>query len=223
MNIDRVYSLLKGEYKRYKTPVVELVEAQTKDPFKILVATLLSARTKDDTTSRVVKRLFKRIGGPHDLAKLPVKELEKLLFPIGFFRNKARFLKQLPEVLDQRFNGTVPDEIDDLVKLPGVGRKTANLVRAVAFKKPAICVDVHVHRIMNRLGYVKTETPYDTEMALRKKLPEKYWITINAFLVAFGQNHCYPRNPKCASCVIYKECKRAGVKTVHAKAGTKSR
>ena len=140
-----------------------------------------------------------------------------MVYPVGFFRNKARYLKELPKVLKAEFNNTVPEEIDDLVKLPGVGRKTANLVRAIAFKKHAICVDVHVHRISNRFGFIKTKTPFETEMALRKKLPKKYWININSYLVAFGQNHCTPLNPKCSTCTIYDECERVGVKTKYSK------
>jgi endonuclease III len=211
-NIDKVYEILAERFKHYKAPVVDLVEAQTKDPFKILVATILSARTKDNITAEVVSFLFQVIQKPQDFDKFSVEEIEDIIYPVGFFRNKARHLKQLPEVLKKEFHNSVPQEIDDLLKLPGVGRKTANLVRAIAFKKPAICVDTHVHRISNRLGYVKTKTPLETEMALRQKLPEKYWINFNSYLVAFGQNHCTPRNPKCDICPIFAECERVGVK-----------
>ncbi|HHE39171.1 MAG TPA: endonuclease III, partial [Candidatus Cloacimonetes bacterium] len=145
------------------------------------------------------------------------EEIEKMIYPVGFYKNKAIHLKKFPEVLEKEFNNNIPDEIDNLIKLPGVGRKTANLVRAIAFKKSAICVDTHVHRISNRLGYVKTKTPLETEMVLRKKLPEEYWIMYNSYLVSFGQNHCFPRNPKCSSCVIYDECKRVGVQTKYEK------
>jgi endonuclease III len=210
-DIDKIYKVLGKEYEKLKAPVVDLVEAQTKDPFKILVTTILSARTKDNTTSEVVNRLFEIITTPQDIEKYTIEEIEEIIYPVGFFRNKARHLKMLPQVLKEEFNNKIPEEIDDLLKIPGVGRKTANLVRTIAFKKPAMCVDVHVHRISNRLGYVKTKTPFETEMALRKKLPEKYWLMFNSYLVAFGQNHCTPRNPKCSSCVIYDECGRVGL------------
>lgn len=210
-NIDKIYEVLKKQFENYQTPVVDLVEAQTKDPFKILVATILSARTKDETTTKVVNFLFQFIHKPDDFNNYTIEEIEEMIYPAGFFRNKAKHLKELPVVMEKEFNYRVPEEIDDLLKLPGVGRKTANLVRAIAFKKPAICVDTHVHRISNRLGYVKTKTPLETEMALRKKLPEKYWIHYNSYLVAFGQNHCTPRNPRCDSCPIYDECERVGV------------
>ncbi len=213
MNIDTIYKILEKQFNSYPTPVVDLIEAQTKDPFKILVTTILSARTKDQTTSDVVHGLFKKISVPEDFDNYSVEELEKMIYPVGFFRNKAKHLKQLPEVLKNEFDNTIPEEIDDLIMLPGVGRKTANLVRAIAFKKPAICVDIHVHRISNRFGYIKTKTPFESEMALREKLPGKYWINYNSFLVAFGQNHCTPRNPKCSTCLLYDECERVGVET----------
>ncbi|MDP8267300.1 MAG: endonuclease III [Candidatus Tenebribacter davisii] len=217
MDINKIYRILKKQFKSYPAPVVDLIEAQTKDSFKILVTTILSARTKDQTTSMVVQRLFKNIHKPDDLNRYSEGDLADLIYPVGFFRIKAKHLKKLPKILKEEFNNKVPEEIDELVMLPGVGRKTANLVRAIAFKKPAICVDVHVHRISNRLGYVKTKTPFETEMALRNKLPEKYWIMFNSYLVAFGQNHCTPRNPKCSTCPLYNECERIGVKTKYNK------
>lgn len=217
INIDRIYNKLAKLYNEYKAPIVDLVEAQTKDPFKILVATILSARTKDETTAKVVGKLFSRIEDHKDLAKLSKEQIEKLIYPVGFYHNKANYLKELPEVLENEFNGVVPEKIEELLKLPGVGRKTANLVRTIAFRKPAMCVDVHVHRISNRLGYVETKTPLETEMALRRKLPKKYWQNYNSYLVAFGQNHCTPRNPKCSTCPIYEECQRVGVQTKYEK------
>jgi endonuclease III len=213
MNIDKVYKALGERFQTYKSPVVDLVEAQTNDPFKVLVATILSARTKDETTTETVNILFQKVNTLDDLDKISESDLDKMIFKVGFHNTKAKHLKQLPAVMREKFDGKVPDEIDDLVQLPGVGRKTANLVRVIAFRKPGICVDVHVHRISNRLGYVKTKTPFETEMALRKKLPEKYWLCINSYMVAFGQNHCTPLNPHCDTCPIYDECKRVGVKT----------
>jgi endonuclease III len=201
-------------------PIVELIEAQTRDPFKILVATILSARTKDETTGAAVTKLFKKVHIPSDLNTLTIAEIEKLIFPVGFYHNKAIFLKELPAALNALFGGRIPDTVEELVQLPGVGRKTANLVVAVGFNKPAICVDIHVHRINNRLGYVKTETPFETEMTLRKILPKKYWITINSYMVSFGQHCCRPINPHCNECPIFKYCGRVGVKSKYLKTDT---
>ena len=211
VDIASINRILKKEVQNYKVPVIELVEIQTEDPFKILVATLLSARTKDETTIVVVKKLFKVVNKPTDLNKLTVKQIEKLIYPIGFYHTKAKHLKQLPIVLKELFNNKIPDEIDDLIKLPGVGRKTANLVRTIAFKKHAMCVDIHVHRISNRFGYIKTKTPFQSEMTLREKLPKRYWLTYNSILVAFGQNLCKPVSPWCSKCPVRKYCKRVGV------------
>ena len=211
VNIDKVYSILKKEVKNYKVPVVDLIEMQTKDPFKVLVTTILSARTLDKTTTEAARRLFSKVKAVKDLDKLSEREIEKLIYPVGFYKNKAKFLKKLPAEISGKFGGVIPDDVDELTKLSGVGRKTANLVVAIGFNKPAICVDVHVHRIMNRLGYVKTKNPFETEMALRKKLPKKYWTTFNSIFVAFGQNLCRPVTPCCTGCPIYQHCNRIGV------------
>ncbi|PIE59905.1 MAG: exodeoxyribonuclease III [Desulfobulbus propionicus] len=211
VDIDFVLPLIKKEVARYQVPVVDLVAIQTRDPFKVLVATVLSARTRDETTAAAAKRLFEVASTPDQLAALTVAELEKLIYPVGFFRNKARYLHDLPRILSEKFSGLVPDTIEELIQLPGVGRKTANLVRAVAFHKPAICVDTHVHRIMNIWGYVCTDTPFKTEMALREKLPQKYWQDINSILVAYGQGTCKPQRPLCESCIIEKLCPKIGV------------
>jgi len=211
VDINKVVKVLKKEVKSYDVPIVELIEVQTKDPFKVLVTTILSARTKDETTGAAVKRLFKVVNKPKDFEKLTQKQLEKIIYPVGFYRNKAKHLKELPGVMKELYSGKVPDTVEELVKLPGVGRKTANLVVAVAHTKPAICVDVHVHRICNRLGYVKTKTPHETEMVLREKLPKRHWMTFNTILVMFGQNLCRPTSPKCSICPVYDECNRVGV------------
>lgn len=210
--IDKIHSILKKEVLKYKVPVAELIEVQTKDPSKVLIATILSARTKDQTTAKVCKQLFSKINKIKDLEKLSVKEIENLIYPVGFYKTKAKHLKKLPLVLEKEFNSILPQTIEELIKLPGVGRKTANLVVGAAFKKPAVCVDTHVHRITNRLGYVKTKTPLETEMTLRKKLPQKYWISLNTILVAFGQNLCKPISPYCSKCPVYKYCNRVNVK-----------
>ncbi len=206
-----LFKKLYAYVKDLPTPVVELTKARTNDVFKVLVTTILSARTKDQTVKKVITKLFLRIHNANDFRALSVKQIEKLIYPVGFYHNKAKQLKQLPLILEKEFGGVIPSTIDELIKLPGVGRKTANLVVAVAFQKPAICVDVHVHRIMNRFGYVKTKSPFETEMALRKKLPKQYWLDINWMLVSFGQYHCTPRRPNCSSCPIHKECERNNV------------
>jgi exodeoxyribonuclease-3 len=210
-SIDQAVQLLEEEVKGYDVPVVDLIAAQTRDPFKVLVATILSARTKDEVTAAASRRLFKRVATPADLETIPIAELEKIIYPVGFFRNKAKHLAKLPGVLREEFASTIPDDVESLTKLPGVGRKTANLVVAVAFNKPAICVDTHVHRIMNIWGYVKTSTPLETEMALREKLPDSYWIRINSILVAFGQGTCKPVRPHCDRCVLLDICPQLGV------------
>lgn len=210
IDIDTFLSVVGDFVKDKKVPVVDLIAVQTKDPFKVLVATILSARTKDETTALAAERLFQHGDTREALAKLPQQKIEKLIHPVGFFRNKAKYLAQLPASLE-RFNGKVPDTIDELVTLPGVGRKTANLVRSVAFGKPAICVDTHVHRIMNIWGYVDTGTPLETEMALRDTLPEEYWLSVNSILVAFGQSLCKPVRPHCDICPLQADCPKQGV------------
>lgn len=212
IDIGAVHRILKKHAPDYSMPIVDLIKIQTNDPFRILVGTILSARTKDETTSAACTRLFSKAGNIEELGKLQLKDIEKLIYPVGFYKNKARFLKQLPDVLRNEFNNRIPETVEELIKLPGVGRKTANLVATIAFNKHAICVDTHVHRIMNRLGYVKTKTPLETEMALRKKLPGRYWRTINSLIVAFGQNLCKPVSPFCSRCPIIRYCNRIGVK-----------
>jgi len=201
---------LKKEFKAHNSPIIELIEAQTHDPFCVLVGTILSARTKDQCTAGAVRRLFAKAKGevfrPEDLERLTVREIEKLIYPVGFFHDKARHLKELPKVLKEKFGGVLPNTVEALCELPGVGRKTANLTVAVGFNLPAICVDVHVHRITNRWHLIKTKTPLETEMALREILPVRYWKTWNSHLVSFGQTRCFPRNPNCAGCPIAPFC-----------------
>ncbi len=211
IDIDHFLNVLAEEVRNYQVPVVDLIAVQTKDPFRILVATILSARTKDEVTSKASAKLFKKAPDLKSLAKLSETELAKLIYPVGFYKNKAGYLAKLPAALKEFFNGKIPDDVESLTRLPGVGRKTANLVVAVAFNKPAICVDTHVHRIMNIWGYVKTKTPFETEMALRQKLPGKFWIGINSILVAFGQATCKPVRPCCDRCIIANQCPQIGV------------
>ncbi|MGD9199928.1 MAG: endonuclease III [Chitinispirillia bacterium] len=211
-DINKVLSKLRIKANEYKTPIVELIETQTNETWKVLIAAILSARTPDAITSNVCTSIFKKVNTINDFRVYSISEIEKMIFPVGFYRNKAKFLHALPDVLQKLFNGKIPDSVDKLVKLPGVGRKTANLVVSVGFHKPAICVDTHVHRIMNIWGYVKTKTPHDTEMALRKKLPKCHWITVNYLLVSHGQSTCRPISPHCDECVLKEECPKINVK-----------
>jgi len=205
-NISQVMDILRKEIERFKHPIVQALARRNPDAFKILVATLLSARTKDTITAQVIDKLFEKVNGPEDLIKMSEDEIARLIYPIGFYRQKAKFLKELSKIILEKYNGKVPDTIEELVKLPGVGRKTANLVVILAFDKDGICVDTHVHRIVNRWQYVKTRTPEETEKALREKLPRKHWKEINRILVTFGQNICTPVNPKCEKCPINNLC-----------------
>ena len=206
-DIPAVDRALKREFHAHSAPIIELIEAQTHDPFCVLVGTILSARTKDACTAGAVKRLFAAGGGtPEGLERLSVKRLESLIYPVGFFRDKARHLKALPGVLRERFGGVLPHTVEELCELPGVGRKTANLTVAVGFDLPAICVDVHVHRICNWLELVRTKKPVETEMKLREILPVRYWKTWNSHLVSFGQTRCDPVRPKCEGCPIARFC-----------------
>ena len=177
----------------------------------MLIACLLSLRTQDTTTGPAAARLFALAGTPQAMRKLTAARIERAIYPVGFYRTKARVIRALCRDLLERFGGRVPDDIDTLLTLHGVGRKTANLVVTIGFDKPGICVDTHVHRISNRLGYVRTRTPDETEMALRATLPRRYWIGYNDLLVTFGQNVCAPISPKCSACPVRALCRRVGV------------
>lgn len=181
------------------------------DPFRVLVACLLSLRTKDGTTEAAAARLFALADTPAAMRRLPAARIASAIFPVGFYRTKARVLRRVSADLLARFGGRVPDDLDALLTLHGVGRKTANLVVTVGFGKPGICVDTHVHRISNRWGYVRTRTPEETEAALRARLPRRYWIGYNDLLVAFGQHVCLPVSPHCSRCPVRPFCARRGV------------
>jgi endonuclease III len=183
------------------------------DPFRVLIACLLSLRTQDTTTGPAAARLFALADTPTAMLTLTPRQIERAIYPVGFYRTKARVIREISADLLARFGGAVPDTIDDLLTLKGVGRKTANLVVTLGFGKPGICVDTHVHRISNRLGYVRTRTPDETETALRAKLPRRYWIGYNDLLVTFGQNVCAPVSPKCSTCPVRPLCPRVGVTT----------
>ncbi len=183
----------------------------TQTPFTTLVSCVLSLRTQDRTTAEASEALFRHADTPEAVLKLPAEKIERLIYPVSFFRVKSRTIREIASTLLERFQGAVPDTIDALLTLPGVGRKTANIVVTLAFHKPGIAVDIHVHRISNRLGYVVTRGPDETEMALRAKLPRRYWIVFNDLLVAFGQNLCKPVSPHCSICPISVYCERVGV------------
>ncbi len=203
---------LKKQVSNLSVPYLEHMVRKDRSPFRVLVSCILSLRTQDKTTSEASERLFSLAETPEDLALLPVKEIEKAIYPVGFYRVKARNLRKIAREIVTNYNGTVPDSIEELLKLDGVGRKTANLVVTLGWNRPGICVDTHVHRITNRWGYVKTKTPEETEFALREKLPRRYWKEINGLLVAFGQGICKPVSPLCSRCCIYEYCQRIGVK-----------
>jgi endonuclease-3 len=196
----------------WRATALAQVADQRHDPFRVLIACLLSLRTKDETTGPAAGRLFALADTPTGMRRLSPRAIERAIYPVGFYRTKARVLRDVSRDLIDRFGGAVPDEIDALLTLKGVGRKTANLVVTQAFNKPGICVDVHVHRISNRWGYVKTRTPEETEMALRGRLPRRYWIGYNDLLVSFGQNICLPVSPRCSRCPIRPGCPRRGVR-----------
>ena len=210
-DIHVVIRRLKTSSKGWVLPAVSQVGERTRDPFQILISCLLSLRTKDQVTGQASARLFARARTPQQLLALPLKSIRKLIYPVGFYRTKAKRIHQICQHLLGRFLGKVPASLEELLTLPGVGRKTANLVLTVAFGKLGICVDTHVHRISNRLGYVKTKTPEQTEMALRAKLPKRYWIQYNDLLVSFGQTLCRPVSPWCSRCPIERYCPKVGV------------
>ncbi len=203
-DIDKVVKKLK-DAKQQKSEFVGLMDSFN-DPYLVLIACILSLRTNDKTTYPATLRMLKLADNPKDMAKIKVEDLAKAIYPVGFYENKAKQIVELSRRINEELGGRVPDEIDELCKFKGVGRKTANLVVARGFNKPAICVDVHVHRIFNRLGYVKTKNPEETEFALREKLPVKYWIDINTLIVTHGQNVCKPVKPNCSVCPIEKYC-----------------
>jgi endonuclease III len=211
-NIDTVVKILKKECKKLPTPIVsKYVIDEGRKPFKALISTVLSLRTKDKTTAAATDRLFALADAPHNMVELDVGVIEKAIYPVGFYKTKAKNVLRICRILLDSYEGNVPDEMDQLLALPGVGRKTANLVLTEGFGKLGICVDTHVHRISNRLGYVKTKDATETEFALRKKLPQKYWITFNTYLVAWGQNICAPISPKCSQCTIVDYCDKIDV------------
>ena len=210
-DIHAAMAILSETMPRFEQPLIEAMGAAHQTPFHILIATILSLRSKDTLTSVVAPRLFAAADTPAALLALDEEQIAKLIYPVGFYRTKAKSIRQICALLIERHGGEVPADLDALLALPGVGRKTANLVLTMGFGLPGICVDTHVHRICNRWGYVRTKDPDKTELALRAQLPQEYWIPINGLLVTLGQNICHPTSPRCSACPVAALCGRVGV------------
>ncbi len=210
-DIHEIMSVLRSTRKSYAIPIVTEMAENGPDPYRILISTIISLRTKDEVTRDSSARLFALADTPCAMMALDQETIEKEIFPAGFYRNKAATIRDVSATLIETYDGRVPDSIEELLQLKGIGRKTANLVVTKGYGKPGICVDTHVHRIVNRWGYVSTKNPKETEFALRDKLPGEYWIEINDLLVAFGQHVCKPVSPMCSSCPLHDHCMRVGV------------
>ena len=211
VDIHAVVRSIKRAILQWDEPVVVVIARESHDPFRILIACLLSLRTQDQTTANASRRLFSLADTPSQILALSGRQIEQAIYPVGFYKTKAKQIRGICQNLIENFAGQVPDTIDDLLTLKGVGRKTANLVVTVGYGKAGICVDIHVHRICNRLGYVKSTTPEETEQALREKLPRQYWIEFNDWLVPFGQHLCRPVSPFCSTCPVSRYCRQVGV------------
>jgi endonuclease III len=211
LNISKLFALIQSTLRDNNlvrpTALKNLQIQEDGDPFKILIGTILSARTRDEVTTTVIKTLFSRFKNPEDLSRANINDIKKLIQKIGFYNIKASRLKEVSQLIIKKYNGKVPSNLDELLTLPGVGRKTANCVLVYGFKKPAIPVDIHVHRISNRIGIVNTKNPEETENILQNKIEKKYWIRVNETFVTFGQNICLPIKPKCGVCQLTKMCK----------------
>ena len=211
VDIDRFVAVIEANYRQWNPPIITFIANRGATPFEVLVSTLLSLRTKDEVTGEAARRLLDAARTPEALVRLTPQEIERLIYPVGFYPTKARRLLAISRILLDRYGGKVPNTLEALTALPGVGRKTAKLVLVEGFKIPAICVDTHVHRISNRIGYVDTRHPDQTEMALRKKLPKRHWVRYNELLVAFGQTVCRPVSPFCSRCPVADMCPQIGV------------
>jgi len=209
--IHQAVRILRREVPKWDTPVVTLMAETYESPFRVLISCILSLRTQDATTAKASHRLFAIADSPQAIVKLTAKKIAKLIYPVGFYKTKALNILEMCQTMIDQYDGRVPDEIDELLKFKGVGRKTANLVVTLGYNKPGICVDTHVHRISNRWGYIKTATPEKTEIALRAKLPNRYWIEYNNLLVNFGQHLCRPISPLCSECPVKKYCRQIGL------------
>ncbi|HOE93571.1 MAG TPA: endonuclease III [Methanofastidiosum sp.] len=209
-NISSILITLKEEIKKFSLPIVSEVAAD-RDPYKVLISCILSLRTKDEVTKKASIKLFEHASTPNEMINLTEDDIKILIYPVGFYKTKAKRIIEMSHKILEDYNGIVPDTIDELLKLKGVGRKTANIVITLGYAKLGICVDTHVHRISNRWGYVKTKNPTQTEFVLREKLPKEYWIEYNDILVTYGQNVCVPISPKCSICPIEKYCPKIDV------------
>ncbi len=210
-DIHPIMAVLREAVTAWQTPIVDEIAQQAATPYTILITTILSLRTQDATTNKASRRLFELAHTPETMLELPAATIAQAIYPVGFYNTKAETILTVSRLLLERYDGAVPDTVDELLTLPGVGRKTANLVVTLGYNKPGICVDTHVHRITNRWGYVQTKTPEQTEFALRDRLPPEYWIPINGYLVSLGQNICHPISPRCSQCPIAIWCDRVGV------------
>lgn len=210
-DIGKVVRLIEKEVAKWELPIVSALAEEHSGPFPILISTILSLRTKDEVTAKAAERLLALAGTPEEMLKLSEGKIIKAIYPVGFYRTKAKTILHISKELIERFHSRVPDTIEQLLTLKGVGRKTANLVVALGYNKEGLCVDTHVHRISNRLGYVKTKTPEETEYALRRKLPSKYWLRYNTLMVAFGRHICVPISPFCSRCPVFAFCDRVNV------------
>ncbi|MDM8521354.1 endonuclease III [Anaerolineales bacterium HSG6] len=214
MQIEQIHTaieILRQEIPQWQPALIDGMAVEARNPYKILITTILSLRTKDTLTEKIAPKLFAVADTPTAMLKLSADEIVELIYPVGFYRNKSKSILAISQMLLDYHDGQVPDELDTLLALPGVGRKTANLVLTSSFGKPGICVDIHVHRISNRWGYVETKTPEKTEFALRDKLPSEYWLEYNRLLVVFGQNLCTPVSPWCSKCKLTDLCDQVGV------------
>jgi len=212
--INRVVSILKREIRQWKVPVVGIIAQESRNPFLVLISTVLSLRTKDKTTEEASERLFTMARTPETMVKIPVEAIQKAIYPVGFYKTKAKTIHRICNDLIDRFQGKVPDNMEDLLSLNGVGRKTANLVLTLGYNRYGICVDIHVHRISNRFGFIKTKNPDESEMRLREKLPKRHWKIYNDLLVTFGQNLCTPVSPFCSRCKLISLCRKVGVNKI---------
>jgi endonuclease-3 len=211
LNIESFIRLLELSHVKRNAPVISLLASRGATPFAILVSTILSLRTKDEVTREASLRILEKAGTPEAMLSLDLQTIETLIYPVGFYKTKAKNILAISRILAEQYHGEVPGEMDALLALPGVGRKTANLVLVEGFQKEGVCVDTHVHRISNRIGYVNTQTPDETEFALRKKLPRKHWVKFNEYLVAYGQTVCRPVSPFCSQCEAREMCPRKNV------------
>lgn len=209
--ISKTLAVMRREIEKFALPIVTRVANEGRDPFKVLISCILSLRTKDETTAGASRRLFSFADSADKILSVSAKKIEKAIYPVGFYRVKAKNIKRIAKILVDRFKGKVPADLDTLLTLPGVGRKTANLVLTLGFNRLGICVDTHVHRISNRLGYLRTMTPEETEFTLRKHLPKRHWIEYNDLLVTWGQNICKPVSPLCSACKVNNFCAKVGV------------